>query len=46
MDEIRRVEEQLRVKLSGLDMVKFSSSLDPFLDAELYLKSDRVHLNA
>ena len=44
-DKIRRVEEQLRARLSDFEIVKFSSSLDPFMDAELYLKSDRVHLN-
>ena len=27
-------------------MLKVSSSLDPFLDAEQYLRPDRVHLNA
>ena len=46
LNEIRRVEERLREKLSRFEMVKFSSSLDPFLNTELYLKTDRVHLNA
>ena len=44
--EIRRVEERLRAKLSGFTKVKFSSSLNPFIDTEHYLKTDRVHLNA
>ena len=44
--EIRRVEERLRERLSGFIKVRFSSSLNPFIETELYLKTDRVHLNA